>query len=222
MKSTLLQCSAILLLTAFLFAGCASTINLKGSWSEDALQSKLDEGKNLILVKVSDRNARYVLEEQFKVKLAEKGIQSETASIKFPPLDPNKKTTEDQVSETAQMFKSENIDLVVLTTLKEIDQTVHTQTSGGYYAGGGYYAPPYRRFSRYYYSYYDPGVYVPMSSTTSVSKNYHLETVVFDLNGNENEQLLSVTSVEVKDPGNIEKVAAKYAQSVVDRILNSE
>lgn len=213
---------AIPLLATLLFLGCGPTINLKGSWSEDTLQSKLGEGNNLVLVKISDRNARYALEGQFKDRLAEKGIQSETASIKFPPLDPNKKETEDQIMETVKMFKSENIGIVILTTLKDVEESVHTETSGGYYAGGGYYPPPYRRFSRYYFSYYDPGVYVPLSSTTSVSKNYHLETVVFDLNGNENEQLLSVTSVEVKDPGNVDKVAAKYAQSVVDRILNDQ
>src|SRR5210317_440535 len=100
------------------------------------------------------------------------------------------------------MIQSEGFDAIVLTTVKDQRQTTQTNTSGVYMGVGGY-PGYYGGFNSYYgypYAYgpyYGVGAYVPTGSTTTTYTTYVLETVGFNLDEPEENQLVFVVTSEL-------------------------
>jgi len=214
----------ISLLSAFvsllLLTSCSS-LNVVGSWSKS--ENLLNNKNVLVITKTTDKLIRIDSENQIREQFSEQNVTATASYEKFPAIIPNKKQTQDQIDLIVKTIKSEGFNAVVLTTLKDYDETTYTSQSGGYYAGGSYYDPFYGGFSSYYgnvYSYYDQGMYVPEETTTQTSKKYTLETVTYDLDLPKEKQLISVVSVEIEDPSNLQRITKKYAEKVVSKILN--
>jgi hypothetical protein len=120
------------------------------------------------------------------------------------------------------MIQSEGFDAIVLTTVKDKRQTTQTNTSGmyvgagypGYYGGfNSYYGYPYA-----YGPYYGAGAYVPTGSTTTTYTTYVLETVGFNLDEPEEDQLVFVVTSELGEPGDAYKTAEKYVEKISEAL----
>ena len=64
------------------------------------------------------------------------------------------------------------------------------------------------------YGYGGSSMYVPQETTTRVVDVYLFETVIYNLDLPDNEELVGVVSVKLTDPESYSKVAAKYTKAV--------
>ena len=212
--------SVILLVALTLISSCSSTLTVLNSWTEKG--DNILSGKNvLVITKVKDNGTRIQSEESITKQLLASNIKAKSSFKMFSMLEPNKKLNKEEIESAVKKIKEKGYNAIVLTTLKDFSKSQHTEQSGGYYAGGNYYGNHYGGFGSYYgrvYSSYDRGVYVPSESKTYTSKKYTLETVTYDLDLPENKELISVITIQIEDPEDIEKVAKKYAKTVVGKI----
>jgi hypothetical protein len=123
------------------------------------------------------------------------------------------------------LIEKEGFKGVVMNVLKDYNESMVTEESGGYYAGGttyyGGYPGYYGGFYGYYhnpYSYSTYGNYVPSSSTTRISKSYILETLIYNLDEPEGKQLVSVVTTQIIDPSSVTKTAKDYSKLVFNSL----
>lgn len=122
------------------------------------------------------------------------------------------------------LMKSEGFTAVVLTVIKDKQETVRT-TSNGIYVGasyGAYYPGYYGGFYNYYNhpyaygSYYDTfGGFISTSNSTQVNTNYVLETVAYNLEQSDGEQLVAVVTSSLNDPNDAHKTADQYVELLI-------
>ena len=131
-----------------------------------------------------------------------------------------------EVTITLEELENDGFNGVVLTVIKEIQELSKTVTDGGHYSGGnyyGFYPRYYGGFRGYYYnplSYSTLGVYEEETSTTYSSKNYVLETVVYNLDESDEKQLVSVVTSKIEDPENATKTAKQYVKAITASLNN--
>jgi hypothetical protein len=150
------------------------------------------------------------------------GFKATESYLKFNSMNPNKKVDPEKVQ---AMIEKAGFKGVVMNVLKDYNESMVTEESGGYYAGGttyyGGYPGYYGGFYGYYhnpYSYSTYGNYVPSSSTTRISKSYILETLIYNLDEPEGKQLVSVVTTQIIDPSSITKTAKDYSKLVFNSL----
>ena len=112
----------------------------------------------------------------------------------------------------------------MVVAVKDQETTTTTSSTGigvgvssgygypGYYGGFyNYYRTPYA-YGPYYNSF---GGYIPTSTSTSTSTTYILETVFYNLDEPEENQLVAVVTSELDDPKEAYKTADKYVETMV-------
>jgi hypothetical protein len=207
-------------LLAIAFYSCGPSIKVTDTWrAPDA--SAIRSETFLVIARMDDLASRQLVELEMVSKMKEAGINATSSYTKYPNIKQNQKLTESQISDRVATFKKDGFDAIVLTVVKDVKTEVITQESGGYSTGGyypGFYGG-YGGFGRYYGSFYSPygygGAYVPRSQRTYESEIYKLETVIYDLDREENRQLVAVVSSKITDPGSASAVAAPYAKKVL-------
>ena len=222
MKRTLI----LLTIATLILSGCGSSVKVTSSWkSQPETVQKFKEKNVLVIARTADTQARTAFEIEIANALNERGIKSTESYKKVPRLNPQQEVTEERVKMVLDMIQSEGFDAIVLTTVKDKQQTVQTSTSGvgvgvgygaypGYYGGfGSYYRYPYA-----YGPYYSTGAYIPTGSTTTTYTTYVLETVGYNLDEAEEDQLVFVVTSELSDPKNAYKTAEKYVAKVTEAL----
>jgi hypothetical protein len=219
----------ILVLFVFLgiiLQGCSS-VKVKSSWKGE--QETIDKFRNknvLVIARTSDNQARTAFEIEIAKALNSSGINATESFKKVPRLSPQREVTEERVQRVLSMIQSEGFDAIVLTTVKDERQTTQTNTSGVYVGAGygSYYPGYYGGFNSYYMNpyaygpYYGAGAYMPMGSTTTTYTTYVLETVGFNLDEAEENQLVFVVTSELSDPGDAYKTAEEYVKKITEAL----
>jgi len=212
-------------LTIILFFNSCSSVKVLDSWKSDNVKSIND--KNIIVIaRTQDKQARIAFENEIVKQLTARGMNATASFTKFPKLTPNKEVTEERREMIKTILRNEGFNAVVLTVVKDIQESTKTVTDGGYYAGGsyaGYYPRYYGGFYGYYhhpYSYASYGVYNPTTSTTYTQKTYVLETVVYNLDEPEDKQLIAVVTSSIKDPNEAYKTAEAYVKAITKSFEN--
>jgi len=212
-------------LTIILFFNSCSSVKVLDSWKSDNVKSIND--KNIIVIaRTQDKQARIAFENEIVKQLTAGGMNATASFTKFPKLTPNKEVTEERREMIKTILRNEGFNAVVLTVVKDIQESTKTVTDGGYYAGGsyaGYYPRYYGGFYGYYhhpYSYASYGVYNPTTSTTYTQKTYVLETVVYNLDEPEDKQLIAVVTSSIKDPNEAYKTAEAYVKAITKSFKN--
>lgn len=213
----------ILFLVLINLVGCSS-IKVSDVWKSEKFED-IKDNKVLVIARTANVQARLSFEQELKEQLEKNGVIASTSSSKLPTnIKVEKKISQDEIMALRDFLKNEAYDGVVLSVIKDVKETTRTVTEGGYYAGATlprYYPYYYTGFFSYYYnplSYSSFGTYVEPSSTTYSYKTYIVETVVYDLNQKEGEQLLAVITASIEDPYNIEKFAKSYAKKLVNSL----
>ncbi len=217
----------LLTISALIFAGCGSSVKVTSSWKGQAeTVQKFREKNVLVIARTADNQARTAFEIEIAKALNERGIKATESYKKVPRLSPEREVTEERAQRVLEMIESEGFDAIVLTTVKDMQQTTQTTTSGvgvgvgygsyypGYYGGfGSYYRYPYA-----YGPYYGAGGYIPTGSTTTTYTTYVLETVGYNLDEAEEDQLVFVVTSELKDPHDAYKTAEKYVAKISEAL----
>ena len=184
--------SFILFGFALLMTSCA-TVKVLDSWQGDNLSSL--EGKAILVVARTDNpQARIAFEEAMANDLRKAGMNA---------------------------TEKEGFYGVVMSVVKDYNESLVTEESGGYYAGGTTYYGGYPGYYGGFYGYYNSprsystyGNYVPSTTTTRVSKSYILETLIYNLDEPEGKQLIGVVTSQIIDPSSVTKTAKEYSKLV--------
>lgn len=217
--------SLILSLTVIILLNACSSVKVLDSWKADNIDSM--NFKNILVIARTDNNqGRVIFEEEIANQLRAKGMKATESYTKFPQLNPDEKISEEKRETIITLLKNEGFNAVVLTVVKDVQETTKTVTDGGYYAGGtyaSYYPMYYGGFYGYYrhpYSYSTYGNYVPSTSTTYTTKAYILETVIYNLDLSDNQQLVAVVTSKIDDPKNVFNAAKDYVKAIAKSFNN--
>ena len=135
-----------------------------------------------------------------------------------------KKLTPSQVNKAKSAIRDKGFNAIAITVLKDRKSTIKIDKQGGYYAGATY-SSELHPFLYDFYTYYGHPNSMPMarysgnlvddSFSQQESVTYVLETLIFDLDQAEKEQLVGLVTASLEDPGSAAEVADGYARTVV-------
>ncbi|MBT7242555.1 MAG: hypothetical protein HN879_03940 [Flavobacteriaceae bacterium] len=212
MKKTLYS----FILFGLLITSCSS-VKVLDSWQGDNLSS-VEEKNILVVARTDNKLARIAFEEAMANDLRKAGFKATESYLKYSNHNPDEKMKEGAMK---ALIEKEGFQGVVMSVVKDYNESQVTEKSGGYYAGGttyyGGYPGYYGGFYGYYnnpYSYSTYGNYVPSTTTTRVSKSYILETLVYNLDEPEGKQLIGVVTSQIIDPSSVTETAKKYSKLV--------
>lgn len=220
------QVTILIIITLF-FHNCGSTKVLDAWKAEPSVVDLFKEKNVLVIARTSNDKARLAFEIEIAKALREKGIKATESYSKAPKIHPNREMSEERLNLMKSLMKSEGFDAVVLTVIKD-KQVTERVTSNGIYVGasyGNFYPGYYGGFYNYYSypyaygSYYDSfGGYIPTSKSTSYETKYILETVAYNLDEAEENQLVAVVTMSVENPKDAYKTAGKYVDVMIEKL----
>ena len=212
----------LLLLVSVFFYSCSS-VKVLDAWRGEPDSIEKFKTKNvLVFTRTADGSARIAFEEAIANEIRKDGIKVTESFKKFPKVHMNREMTKERDEMISSILDSEGYNGIVITTVKDKEQTTRTENTGvyvgasygypGYYGGFyNYYRHPYA-YGPYYNSF---GGYIPTGSTTRTSTTYVLETVAYNLDEPEENQLVFVVTTSIDDPKNAYKTAEKYVAKIV-------
>jgi hypothetical protein len=213
----------VLLAFSFVFQNCGS-VKVRDSWTgEEETVAKFKKKNILVLARTADNTSRIAFEEALANELRAEGYKATESFKKFPKIYTNKEITEERIAFVQSILDSEGYNGIVIVAVKDQESTT-TTSSNGVYVGGGYGGYPgyYGGFNNYYRtpyaygSYYNSfGGYIPTSTSTSTSTTYVIETVFYNLDEPQENQLVAVVTSELDDPKEAYKTAQKYVETMV-------
>lgn len=222
MKRSLLLIMVVLV--AVIMQNCGS-VKVLDSWTGNEETIEKFKKKNvLVYARTADNTSRIAFEEALANELNAGGIKATESFKKFPKVYANKEISEERVALVQSVMDSEGYNGIVVVAVKDKEQKTTTSSSGvsvgmGY---GGYYPGYYGGFYNYYRTPYAYGPYyggytgyAPVSTTTSTSTTYILETVFYNLDEPEENQLVAVVTSSLSDPKEAYKTAEKYVDTMV-------
>ncbi|MGB5691624.1 MAG: hypothetical protein WBM43_03355 [Flavobacteriaceae bacterium] len=217
--------ASTILLVALFFQSCSS-VKVLDAWRGDEESVEKFLGKNvLVFTRTADNSARIAFEEAIANQLRTDGIKCTESFKKFPKIHMEREMTPEREQMINSILESEQYNGIVVTTVKDKERTTRTENTGvymgasygmgypGYYGGfNSYYRTPYA-----YGPYYSGGGgYIPTGSTTRTSTTYILETVGYNLDEPEENQLVFVVTTSLDDPSDAYKTAEKYVAKIAE------
>ncbi len=208
----------LFIVLAFTFQNCSS-VKVMDSWKSDTISS-IKDNNFLVFTRTENKQARITLENEIVKQMTAKGYKATASFQKFPGFDPSKKMSEGERNQLREIIEGKGYNGVVLTILKDYQEETRIETEGGGYAGGnyyGYYPRYYGGFYGYYnhpYSYRTLGNYVEQSSTEYTSKLYILETTIYDLEAEGEQQLKAIVTSKLDNPESASDIAKDYVKKV--------
>lgn len=205
------------LLFISLFVVSCSTVKVTDSW-RDTKSSDIKD-KEIMIVSLTDNEVnRHRFEKDLVSKMNANGFLSFESYVKFPEMNPTKKVENKDVYKLKRKLKSNGVDLVVISAIKEIKEYSETNTTGTSYGMPYYYGHlRYGGFHRYYGT-----IYMDMgnsNSITTIKKKYKLETVIYDLSKPKDKELIAVISTEIDDPQKLTKISKDFSNKIVKELI---
>jgi plasmid stabilization system protein ParE len=227
---TIKQITLLVILALFL-QNCAST-KVLDAWKAESSVVDLFKQKNvLVIARTENTQARLAFEIEIANALRAKGIKVTESYKKAPKIHTNIEMSEERVALIKSLLESEGFNAVVITVVKDKSETVRTSSNGVYMGASynNYYPGHYGGFYNYYRapyaygSYYNSfGGYIPTSSSTYTETKYVLETVAYNLDEPEENQLVAVVTTSLDDPKQAYKTAAKYVELMMKNLEDSK
>lgn len=183
--------------------------------SSNVSQEKKNYDKILVVAISNDLTSRIRFENQVVNDFAERGVTALSSMDVIKKDSFNKKLTEAEIDMLRNTLKEAGFDGIIITNL--IDASQYTDVIPGN-TNTAYYPARYGRFGRYY-SYYPVTYWEPDQVVTGVK--YTLESVLYDLRIDNTDNLQWVGRFQVKDPSSISKAVTKYADELVEALLET-
>jgi hypothetical protein len=215
--------SLIILALVAAFANC-SGVKVLDAWRGDNINT-IDDQNILVITRAANELARVSFEEEIAKQIRASGLNATESYKQFPGHKADHKLSEEEIDELKTSIQDAGFNGVVVSVLKDLQETTRVTEEGGYTTGGytggpynSYYPGYYGGFYGYYgnaMSYSTYGNYVPSTITTHTSKTYILETVVYNLDQPEDKQLVAVVTSKVDNPQSVTTTAKQYAKVIV-------
>lgn len=210
----------VLIISAFLFSGC-SGMKLANSYKSDDFET-LQNKKILVISRTPNEDVRKAYELDLVSKLKAKGVNAVSSHIAFPDLKRINNKTSDKIAEVVAMFQKEGIDIILITSLKDVQEQEVLQREGGYNSLLEYYGNQYVTLKGYYD---DPAalprlapIERPETVTSQLLTTYILEAVTYNLNLEEEKRLLSVITTEITNPDSGKMVKKSFTKLIADEL----
>ncbi len=217
----------VLILIFVCYLQACSSVKVITAWKGEQVNIDKFRKKNvLVIARTANDHARIAFEEAITLKLKARGVKATESFKKVPKIYPNREISEERVALLKSLLASEGYTGIVLTVIRDKQQSIETTHSGAYvgtsyggypgYYGGfyNYYASPYA-YGPYYNSF---GGYIPMSTTTRTVTDYVLETVAYNLDEPSEYQLVAITTTNISDPNDAYKTAVEYADKIMESL----
>lgn len=226
MKHTKLILVFTILITTLL--ACSSTFEIADKWKNDNFET-LKTQKLIVIYKTDNMVTKQRFEQDLVAQLKSIGVDATASFRAFPEHMHKQVRSEEEMADVVKMITDAGYHGVILTTLKDQSKQTESTTTGGYTTGGFYggYPSYYGGFGGYYgrvygygYGYggygggYGGSMYIPEETTTRVVDVYLFETVMYNLDLPDNQELVGVVSVKLTDPESYSKVAGKYTKTI--------
>lgn len=215
--------SLIAIISLILLQSCA-TVKVANAWKAD--QEDVNEFKKrniLVIARTNNEQSRIAFEMEIADQLRAKGFKAIESYTKAPQLN-KPEMTEERIALIRELMGYEGFDGVVITVVKDKEQ-ITTKGYNGVYMGASYsnyYPGYYGNFYNYYAqpyaygSYYNSfGGYITGSTYTRTNTKYVLETIAYNLNESDEDQLIAVVTTNLDDPKDAFKTAKKYVDEMV-------
>ncbi len=218
----------LLLLVGLVLNSCSS-VKVVDAWKSPSIEGFRDN-TILVVARTANQEAREAFEREITDKLLERGFNATPSYIKFPKLRPNDKLTDERKEEIRDLLQKEGFNGVVLSVLKDYQERTRTIGEGAYEASVNYgYTdwPSYMGYGFYTYyahplSYSTEYIDVAAAEVTVTGKLYVLETVIYDLEQPEKEQLLALINAGVENPATMKEMAHNYADAIAKRLKKTK
>lgn len=219
----------LIAIVLLMFSGCTTTVKVLSAWKSKEID-KMKDRNILVIARTSDAGVRADFESSIANKLRANGYKATESFTRFPKMNPDKEMTEEKQKLLLDIFGYEGYDAVCINVLKDYSETKTTNYYNDYYGGGmgmmgpysSYYPSYYGGFNSYYahpYSYSTFGNYYGSGgSYTTTNKKYVLETLFYNLNNEDGEQLLAATTTEIENPKDAVKAADKYTEKIAESL----
>jgi len=221
--------SSLIIVTLVAISTNCSSIKVIDAWKGDNIKTIRDQNI-LVIARAEHQLTRVSFEDEIADQIRSNGMKATESYKQFPNLKPDDKLSEEEVKEIMSLLKSKGYNGVVVSVLKDLQETTRVTEEGGYYTGGYTGGPYYSYYPGYYggfYGYYGNsmsystyGNYVPSTLTTQTSKTYILETVVYNLDQPDDKQLVAVVTSKVDNPQSVTTTAKQYAKAIVKSLRN--
>ncbi len=218
---------SIVFLLSILFVNCSSTKVLDAWKAEEPIVDTFKSKNILVIARTANNQARIAFETEIADAIRAKGLKATESFTKAPKIHSEREMTEERMELIKSLMKSEGFNAVILTVIKDKQETTRTSTDGVYVGGSyltaypGYYGGFYNYYSQpYAYGpYYDSfGGYIPTGTTTYTEKTYVLETVAYNLDETSDKQLVAVVTTSLEDPKESHKTAEKYVAAIMKHL----
>ncbi|WP_299429912.1 hypothetical protein [uncultured Maribacter sp.] len=192
-----------------LLFGCSS-VRITDSWrGSKTLNIKK---KNILVVsKTEDRATQIRFEKDMVLNLNKNGLTSIESHIKFPNSDPTEKVEKNKEKEIIKNLRNNNIDIIIISHLVDSRKYKNTITTNE-----NIYPFPYRYRSFYDYAnqFHQEQSTIEMEGTT-----YILETLVYDITQQTQDQLISIITSEVDNPNNLSTTSNEFSKSIIKDLM---
>ena len=192
-----------IVLCSFLLAGCGSSY-MQNSTNVSNDQKSYD--KILVVAKAKDKTARIAFENQVVNDLSAQGVNALSSINVIKTESFNKELTDADLDKLRQTIIEAGFDGVVVTNLINAQQ--YTDVNPGD-MNTAYVPARYGRFGRYYRVY--PVTYWE-ADTYETGVEYTLESCLYDLREETEDNLQWVGRFKVKNPSDLMKTIEKYSQ----------
>jgi|GEM_PF-1650095 len=208
---------------AFILTSCSGAKVLY-TYKADQLPDIRDNSV-LVVARTAREDIRKAFEDEITADLIKRGINAEPSYTRIPQLNPDEKLTDERKNEIKQMLEEAGFNGVVLTVLKDYQERTRVIGEGGYdasvnygyrdlptYMGSGFYV-----YFQHPLSYSTEDLYVPQSPDVITSKLYVVETVAFDLDKEDDKQLVAVVRASLENPSGAASTAKEYAKAIASK-----
>ena len=220
--------SLAILLFVLLLSSCKS-FKVLYNWSADDKES-VEQKKILVVARTSNMEIREAFEEEITKTLKAAGMDATSSYVLFPNYDPEKKRSEEEKGEIKKILEENGYNAVVMTVLKDVQEETRSGVEDGYEASVNYGyidRPTYLGWGFYTYFYHplaysNEDVYVKKSEEMTItSKLYVLDSIAFNLDLEEEDQMVGLFRASIENPDNAVATAKSYAKAIAKTIEGS-
>ncbi len=204
------------ILLLILISGCSST-KLANTYKSENFSSI--KGQNILVVsRTPQEKVRKAYEREISKQLKAQGLNATPSHLIFPDLQPLTDKTVERIASTIAMFRDEGFDILLLTSLKDVQEQEVLKREEGYGSLLDYYGNKYLTLKGYYDDVSAPPRLEPRElerqDTYANEITYVLEAVTYNLGLEEEKRLLSVITAEITNPDTGNGVRKGFAKII--------
>ncbi len=197
------------------FHSCSS-IKVLSAWKADRVRlNNFKEQNILVIARTADNSTRITIEEGIVKQMTMRGYNVTESYREYPQINVNSKITNSLMQEIKNTITKKGYKGIVVTSVKDLKRSYYTIKDETHY----------NDFDDYYHSLYEYGSYhrnvegyIPVSKKTILSTKYVIETVAYNINKEEKEQLVGVVTSSVIDPEKDLNFAEKYVVKITEAL----